>query len=134
MSTLLISDKEDYLSYNGLHQKQNQDSTIEIDTITIEKLIENENIDTNNISLIKIDIEGGEKILIPALENFLKKHKPKLFISLHRCFLKDNDIKNIVNILFNIYDKCFFFNYSGNKTLVTKFIVNNNKLNTLVFE
>lgn len=41
-----------------------------------------------NLSLIKVDIEGGEYLLIPAMRKYLKRHKPPLYLSLHPEFLK----------------------------------------------
>tara|TARA_Y100000816_G_scaffold51125_1_gene32657 strand:+ start:270 stop:1034 length:765 start_codon:yes stop_codon:yes gene_type:complete len=133
-STLLIANKEDYLSYEGRHTNQSHNEIVEIETITIEKLIEQQNIDTQNISLIKMDIEGGEKIVVPSLVNFLNTYKPVFYISLHRCFLKNSDINDIIDILFNIYDKCYYFSEKGEKKLIDKKFIQTKKLNGLVFE
>jgi FkbM family methyltransferase len=134
-STLLISDKEDYLSYNGRHTDlHSHNEIVEIETITIEKLIEQQNIDPQHISLIKMDIEGGEKIVVPALVNFLNKYKPVFYISLHRCFLRKLEIEKIIDILFNIYDKCYYFSNSGKKELIDKNFIQKNALCGLVFE
>ena len=134
-STLLIANKEEYLSYEGRHTKtHSHNEIVEIETITIEKLIEQQNIDTQNISLIKMDIEGGEKIVVPALVNFLNKYKPVFYISLHRCFLKESDINDIIDILFNIYDKCYYFSNNGEKTLIDKNFIQKEQLECLVFE
>ena len=134
-STLLIANKEEYLSYEGRHTKtHNHNEIVEIETITIEKLIEQQNIDTQNISLIKMDIEGGEKIVVPSLVNFLNTYKPVFYISLHRCFLKESDINEIIDILFNIYDKCYYFSKNGEKKLIDKKFIQTKKLKCLVFE
>lgn len=134
-STILIANKEEYFSYEGRHTKNlSHDEIIEIKTITIERLIEQQNIDPKNISLIKMDIEGGEKIVVPSLINFLNKYKPIFYISLHRCFLKETDINLIINILFNIYDKCYSFNGDGVKIIVNKNIIKSKNLTSLVFE
>ena len=134
-STLLISKREEYLSYEGRHTKvHTHDEIVEIETITIEKLIEQQNIDPQNISLIKMDIEGGEKIVVPSLVNFLNTYKPVFYISLHRCFLTDTDINKIIDILFNIYDKCYDFNNNGEKILIDKDFIQSKKLTCIVFE
>jgi FkbM family methyltransferase len=134
-STLLIANKQDYLSYTGRHTRSHShNDIIEIETITIEKLIEQQNIDPLHISLIKMDIEGGEKIVVPALVNFLSKYKPIFFISLHRCFLRKLEIEKIIDILFNIYDKCYHFSDTNDKKKVDKNFINKNKLCSLVFE
>ena len=134
-STLLIANKEEYLSYEGRHtETHDHNEIVEIETITIEKLIEQQNIDTQNISLIKLDIEGGEKIVVPSLVNFLNTYKPVFYISLHRCFLKKSDINQIIDILFNIYDKCYHFSDNGEKNLVDKNFVQTKELNCFEFE
>ena len=133
-STLLISNKDDYLSYPGLHKKYTHNEIVLIETITIETLIEEQNINPENISLMKMDIEGGEKIVVPALVNFLKKYKPNFYISLHRCFLRAHEIEHIIDILFKIYNKCYVFSDSGEKKLVNKQIIQTRRINCLVFE
>jgi len=37
----------------------------------------------NNIGLIKIDIEGGEEIVIPSMQDYIIKNKPKMYVSFH---------------------------------------------------
>lgn len=134
-STLLIADKDDYLSYNGRHTEVHSHTDIvEIETITIETLLEETKVNPEEISLMKMDIEGGEKIVVPALEPFLRKYKPAFFISLHRCFLRDTDIDKILDIIFGIYDKCYYFNNEGSKKLVDKILIQKDQLTTLVFE
>jgi len=135
-STLLIANKKEYLSYEGRHTKKGytQNEITEIETITIENLIEQQKIDPHNISLIKMDIEGGEKIVVPSLVKFLNTYKPVFYISLHRCFLKESDINQIIDILFDIYDKCFCFTDYGKKKLIDKTFIKTKKINCLVFE
>jgi len=134
-STLLISNKEDYLSYQGRHTEvHTHNDIVEIETITIEKMIEQQNINPEHISLIKMDIEGGGKIVVPALVNFLNKYKPVFYISLHRCFLRESEIEKIIDILFDVYDKCYQFSKSGKKKLVDKNYIQTKNLYGLVFE
>jgi FkbM family methyltransferase len=133
-STLLIANKDDYLSYSGRQQDHHHKNVVEIETITIERLIEQQNINPADISLIKIDIEGGEKIVVPALVNFLKMYKIPFYISLHYCFLRQSEIEEIIDILFGLYDNCYLFYVCGEKKLVDKDYVIKNKINCLVFE
>jgi len=134
-STLLIA-RDDYLTYEGRHTTTYKDyhPTTEVETITIETLFEEQNVNPSDVGLIKMDIEGGELIVVPYLVNFLKNFKPVFYISLHYCYLKMSDIKLIVDILFDIYEYCFHFECSGKKVLVTKKQVINYKISTLVFE
>ena len=134
-STLLISNKNDFLSYSGRHTTRwTYHDTTMIETITIETLIEEQQINPDHISLIKMDIEGGEKIVVPSLVNFLKKYKPIFYISLHRCFLREFEIEQLIDVLFGIYNKCYFFSSSGEKKLVDKKYIQKNSLTSLVFE
>jgi hypothetical protein len=80
-----------------------------------------------------VDIEG-EKIVVPSLVSFLSTYKPVFYISLHRCFLEEPVINQIIDILFSVYGKCYQFSHNGEKTLVDKDFVQSNKLNCLVFE
>ena len=142
MSTLLVGleDKEDFYNDYGrkdgfLSPNERNKDIITVETITIDKVLKDNKINPNNIGLIKMDIEGGEKIVIPAMQNFLKEYKPNFFISLHRVFLKDNDIDIILNILFNIYCNCYYFSSENNsRRKITKQIIQEEGLTTVVFE
>ena len=89
-----------------------------------------DDVNINNIALIKIDIEGGEKIVIPAMKKFLTRIKPTLYISLHWVFITRNDIKNILNILFKIYKYCY---KTDLKTLITMDQVLESETTSLIF-
>lgn len=54
-----------------------------INTITINKLLKVNNIDTSEISLIKVDIEGGEEYILNDLFSLHKNHNVPLYISFH---------------------------------------------------
>jgi len=134
-STLLIANKEDYLSYPGRHTTAHKhDQVVTINTITIETIIEEHNINPDDISLIKMDIEGGEKIVIPALIPFLKKHKPAFYLSLHRCYLRPSEVEELIDIMFSIYDKCYMFDNYGNKKMIDKSYIQLKNLCCFVFE
>ena len=131
-STMLVSNPE-YSSWEGRWSKEEREKNIKIvETIKIETLIKLYNVD--NIGFIKMDIEGGEMVVIPAMTEFLKINKPVLYISLHFCFLQFHHIQTILDILFNIYDNCYFFDDEGNKTHITNEIILGNKVTSVVFE
>lgn len=135
-STLLIAD-DDFLKRNGRQTtkwKNQQKNIVEIDTITIDDLIKEQNIDPETINLIKMDIEGGEIIVVPHIKKFLKKYKPVFYISLHYCFLKKSDIEIILNHLFEIYEKCYYFNDIGEKHEIKKKFILKKNITTIVFE
>ncbi len=50
-----------------------------------------ENLDMSQVSLIKIDIEGGEYDLIPHIADILKTHAPSLHISFHPFNISPSD-------------------------------------------
>ena len=135
-STLLVNNNI-FFTYNGRHNsrwKNQQNHIIDIETITIETLLEEQNIKPEEITLLKMDIEGGEIILIPHLKKFLKIYKPTFYISLHYCFLKIEDIKLILDILFDIYENCFYFTNNGNKIQILKEDIIKYSRTCLVFE
>lgn len=68
---------------------------IELETITLDEIIKNENI--NRISLFKCDIEGGEYDLIPSLTDRQMSMIDKFMIEIHQN--KNNEIQPILNKL-----------------------------------
>jgi FkbM family methyltransferase len=94
VSSMIFSESEKYLTVNSL---------------TIEKLIEKYNIEDCNF--IKMDIEGGEIILLPSMKDYLQKNKPTLNISLHPNWFRDieKDSGMIIDVL-TMYRYLFFDN------------------------
>ena len=139
MSTLLVNNEQFLNSGNipGQYGDTNSRSQniIEVATTTLEKVLDDNKIIPDDIALIKMDIEGGESIVIPAIQSFLEKHKPPLYISLHRCFLLPPEITKLVDILFNIYPHCYIFSpvNSSERIEVTKSFVQRFGLLSLVF-
>jgi FkbM family methyltransferase len=43
--------------------------------------------DINDCNFVKVDIEGGEFVVVPTMLSYLRVAKPTLFLSLHPCFL-----------------------------------------------
>ncbi len=75
--------------------------------ITLNRFIKMHNIDDCNF--IKMDIEGGEVIVLPNIKKYLQKNKPTLHLSLHPFNFKDlkrdsNVITNVLKIYRNIFD------------------------------
>jgi len=58
-------------------------------------------ISTPRITFLKMDIEGGEAIVLPAIKNWIIKERPVLALSLHPPRLPDpaHDIEVIKNVL-----------------------------------
>lgn len=47
--------------------------------------------DIDNCNLIKVDIEGGEFLLLPAARDFLRSSKASLYLSLHTPWFENKD-------------------------------------------
>jgi FkbM family methyltransferase len=77
----------------------------ESNSITLESFFDLNGILIKDVSLIKIDIEGGEIALIKQAESFLIKHKPTVYLSLHPAWFPnlDSDTNNIADVLFKAY-------------------------------
>jgi len=138
MSTLLVGleNKEEFYHNYGeegfLSYEERKCDIIQVETITIETALRD--IDSTNIGLIKMDIEGGEIILIPAMQTFLETYKPTIYISLHRVFLRESDINEILDILFDIYEHCYFIDDENNKIKINLKVIKKFQLTAVIFE
>ena len=135
-STMLVSNNN-YINegWGGRWTAEERSSNIiNVSGITIESLIKMYDINPRRIALIKMDIEGGEFILIPDLIPFLYNYDIPLYISLHYVFLKEDHIRFILKILFDNYKNCYLFDDNGKKIRVTMKKILEEKLTTLVFE
>lgn len=135
-SSLLVAE-EDYLTYEGRHTQfweDDHEDIIDAETTTIENCLKEVGVEGSMISLIKMDIEGGEKIVIPAIKDFLRINKPIFYISLHDCFLRPKEVEDTLTHLFDVYDYCYVFLISGEKVKVSKEEVKRFGFKNLVFE
>ena len=63
-----------------------------IETITIESIIKNYQINTSEISLIYVDIEGGEENILNELLNIYEKFNVPLYIRFYHSWWKDQNL------------------------------------------
>ncbi len=63
-----------------------------VETITLDTIIKNYDIDVADISLIKVDIEGGEENILDELFDMRIKHEVPLYISFHYCWWNDKNL------------------------------------------
>ncbi len=70
----------------------NIDNCYYIKTIRIQTLIETYNIKYNDISLIKVDIEGGEEFILNDLYDIYSTYNIPMFISFHYSWWKDTNL------------------------------------------
>jgi FkbM family methyltransferase len=75
------------------------------ETITIENIIKKYQIDASEISLIKVDIEGGEENILDDLFNIHIKYSIPLYISFHHSWWKDKNLDRFYFLSSNIKDK-----------------------------
>lgn len=82
------------------------EDAILVRSITLEKFIQMNHI--RNCNFIKMDIEGGETLVLPNIINYLQKNKPTLFLSLHPHLFPhvENDSQKIITAL-KIYNNVF---------------------------
>jgi len=86
--------KNEYISNSTFNESMSQ---IQINkTITIDTIINTYNIDLNNISLIKVDIEGGEENIMNELNNLHKEHKIPIYLSFHYTWWKNKDLDRFI--------------------------------------
>jgi len=57
----------------------------------------------NSTEFIKIDVEGYEVELVPALESFIRRRKPRLYLSLHPQLSTLEQMEDICKRLLNIF-------------------------------
>lgn len=94
----------------------NYDEYYVVETITLETIIKKYNIDVTNISLIKVDIEGGEENILDELFDMRIKHEVPLYISFHYCWWNDKNLdrfsflseQNKEDIIANPFVSIFF--------------------------
>ena len=79
-------------STSQIHKNETLDHSIKVKTITINNVLKKYNINPNDISLIKVDIEGGEEEILNDLYNLSDKHKIPIYISMHCKWWKNNDL------------------------------------------
>jgi FkbM family methyltransferase len=80
------------LNDSGCHIKfeSNKSEDYLIQTVTLDDVITNYKL--NNLSLIKVDIEGGEEYILNDLYHFCSKNKVPLFLSFHYCWWIDKNL------------------------------------------
>jgi len=64
-----------------------------VDGMSLQEWIERNEI--NDCNFIKIDIEGGEYSVLPTMTAYLRSHRPTLHLSLHPCFLGQQEVRGV---------------------------------------
>jgi len=88
--------KNKFLDDSKLNDSTSQintnDSSNTVKTITLEAVINDYNINPNDISLIKVDIEGGEEHILNDLYKIYDKYNINLYISMHYAWWTNKDL------------------------------------------
>ena len=94
VSTFYISDASNLHSMSATRYAK---SSIDIEVSTLEEFMK----DKGYPNFIKMDMEGGEAIVLPSMKNYLRINKPVLYLSMHPFFYKNprEDVKKIIDIL-----------------------------------
>lgn len=75
-----------------LQLEQDYDDSYKVETITLETLIRNNKINPTDISIIKVDIEGGEEYVLEDLYNFYSNYNVPICVGLHIDWWKDKNL------------------------------------------
>ncbi|CAE8595572.1 unnamed protein product [Polarella glacialis] len=67
------------------------------------------------VGFVKIDTEGYERVIVPALKDFLIEKKPAAYVSLHPMFISQTEVRHVVDVLVSI------FPYLYEADMVTRF-------------
>ncbi|WP_170428864.1 FkbM family methyltransferase [Ruegeria arenilitoris] len=74
--------------------------------------------DLSGVSLVKMDIEGAEFLVLPTLVPFLQKHRPALLLSTHAPLLPDTERKDRMSEIWDLlsfYQSCHQGDGTGRK-------------------
>jgi len=73
-------------------------SLIDVRAMTIGTLVK-EYPELQHTGFVKIDTEGYERVIVPALADFFKEKKPMAYVSLHPMFISHSQVQGVVDKL-----------------------------------
>jgi FkbM family methyltransferase len=77
-------------------------SLIDVRAVTIDTLLHEHPV-LEKVGFVKIDTEGYERVIVPALESFFRKHTPVVYVSLHPMFISHEKVQAVVDKLQEIF-------------------------------
>jgi len=104
------------------------DSSIEVECITLIKCLDNLRIHPRNVSFIKCDIEGAEYEVINNIKDLLGAYKPHLYLSIHHHLLTERQVYYMLSDLFHIYANCVVYDANGKSFNVDRETIMKNRL------
>ncbi len=108
-STMLVNDPDYIQKQSGALRTDSAEhdqawrnaATTTVKTVTMDTVAKTHAV--NDCTFMKIDIEGGEKIVIPSIKSFLQSHRPTLYLSVHWVYLTEQELLSIFDLLSAIY-------------------------------
>lgn len=93
-------------SMSSLLNRSDKEQVRSVNCITIDRIFEEVNV--YETCLIKMDIEGGEVLVLKQAKEFLATYKPTIYISLHPAWFPNpkDDLQMIIDVIFPIYKVC----------------------------
>lgn len=71
------------------------DDCVEVPLITVDDL--EQKYDLSAVNLIKMDVEGFETVIFPALEALIRKNQATVLMSIHPWLLKEQEVVTLIN-------------------------------------
>jgi len=99
-----MNDSTSQIYKDDIDIKEESDDLYLKETITIQSIIENYKINPYEISLIKVDIEGGEENILNDLFEIYNKYNIPLYISFHYSWWNDKNLDRFDFLKYNV--KC----------------------------
>lgn len=96
------SDRKASMSNKGDSSDRVLGSLIEVQTKSIDSL-RKEYPELEQVGFVKIDTEGYERIIVPALESFFKEKKPTAYVSLHPQYNNKQQVQGTVDKMKEIF-------------------------------
>lgn len=97
-----VSDRKVDMSNKGDSSDRILGSLIEVQTQSIDSL-RKEHPELENVGFVKIDTEGFERVIVPALEGFFKEKKPTAYVSLHPQYNNKQTVQGTVDKMKEIF-------------------------------
>lgn len=104
MSTMIV--REPCYEKGNSHGYTPATKTVDVQTISLPMLCALYPL-ISSATLMKMDIEGGEKYLLPHIAQFLRQNRIPLLISLHWCWLKVDDVVSVIDTIFATFDHIY---------------------------
>lgn len=80
------------------HLQRRLNENINVRVISVETLLQ-EHPELESTGFIKLDTEGYEKVLVPALRSFVMAKKPVMYVSLHPMYISHAEVQTVVDML-----------------------------------